>query len=406
MKDFYSLRLAAHQKKLLKYLKYVFNDHLVLASTFILGGLGLYYSDFVKTLTPDFKIGYLIIWALLLASLHVGRLATLVEPADKTFLLPKEQEMTTYLKASFKHSLVFPLFVVTLVIFCLLPLLMAIKSQLSLPQMVAILLTVILLKVSHLFLLKQRPYVTAQGRTQPNYLIWLIVASGILAAALYLPYVAVLLSLLTVMVTYRQGKAVEETDYIDWDILVATETQRLKRIYRFINLFTDVPNITPTVKRRKFLDPLLTHIKPKQGNTFDYLYTRHFLRGSDFGSLVFRLTVIGSLVLLFVHNSLLAGALALLILFLIGFQLLPLSHTFDYVTSTQLYPLPKKANEGALSRLIIKVLLSVTMIFSIIALIIFPNKLEALVLIGLLLIETLLFTKAYLPQRLRKMAKF
>ena len=43
--------------------------------------------------------------------------------------------------------------------------------------------------------------------------------------------------------------------------MVHVEEQRLHQIYQFINLFTDVPEITAKVKRRRYLDPILTHIK-------------------------------------------------------------------------------------------------------------------------------------------------
>ena len=35
------------------------------------------------------------------------------------------------------------------------------------------------------------------------------------------------------------------------------EQNRMHRIYKFIQLFTDIPEVSSTVKRRKYLDPLL-----------------------------------------------------------------------------------------------------------------------------------------------------
>ena len=48
---------------------------------------------------------------------------------------------------------------------------------------------------------------------------------------------------------------------LDWEKMVHVEEHRLHQIYQFINLFTDVPEITAKIKRRRYLDPILTHIK-------------------------------------------------------------------------------------------------------------------------------------------------
>lgn len=49
MNNFFQLRLAKHQKKMMKYLRYVLNDHFVLVCLFLFGGVGFYYSNWLKT---------------------------------------------------------------------------------------------------------------------------------------------------------------------------------------------------------------------------------------------------------------------------------------------------------------------------------------------------------------------
>ncbi|MEL5940452.1 ABC transporter permease, partial [Tetragenococcus halophilus] len=49
MKAFFQARLKKHQKRILRYMKYVLNDHFVLMMTFLLGGIGFYYSNWLKT---------------------------------------------------------------------------------------------------------------------------------------------------------------------------------------------------------------------------------------------------------------------------------------------------------------------------------------------------------------------
>lgn len=60
MSSFFQKRLARHQKKMMKYMRYVLNDHFVLVCLFLIGGVGLYYSNWLKTLQPPFAIGGLI----------------------------------------------------------------------------------------------------------------------------------------------------------------------------------------------------------------------------------------------------------------------------------------------------------------------------------------------------------
>lgn len=406
MTAFYKKRLRTYHTQLLKYLKYVFNDHLVLALAFILGGLGLYYSDFVKSLTPDFKMAYLIVWLVLLLALHIGKLATLIKPADKTFLLPKEGDMTQYLLASYRQSLIMPGFILALVVFITSPLLMVVQPNLPLWVLPLIYVTVAGLKMIHLHTCLLQCYNQTTVSPRLAYGLWFFGSCLLLGIALWQPILASGLTVLLVIISSRWIHQFQQQHFLNWETLINVENSRLNRIYRFINLFTDVPGIQSPAKRRKYLDPLLTHIKPIQSHTFDYLYTRHFLRGSDYAGLVFRLLIIGILALSFIKTPILAMGLALLLVFLIGFQLLPLINSFSYISATQLYPVTISEKELALGRLIQKILFVTVLVFSLVAIIRFQDRLMAVLLIPLLVIECIIFTKIYLPHRLKKMANF
>ena len=72
----------------------------------------------------------------------------------------------------------------------------------------------------------------------------------------------------------------------------------MHRIYKFIQLFTDIPEVSSTVKR-KYLDPLLGVVKKTSENTYAYLFIRSFLRGSEYSGLLFRLILVGGVLLFF-----------------------------------------------------------------------------------------------------------
>jgi ABC-2 type transport system permease protein len=84
--------------------------------------------------------------------------------------------------------------------------------------------------------------------------------------------------------------------------LVQAEAKRMGQIYRFYNLFTDVPGLQGTVKRRKYLDGIAHTVFKKQKNTWAWLLIRSFLRRTEFLGLYLRLVVIGALCLVFVQQ--------------------------------------------------------------------------------------------------------
>lgn len=96
------------------------------------------------------------------------------------------------------------------------------------------------------------------------WLIWAGIAGALVQASLYYWFL-----------WKQQEKG------LDWEKMVHVEEHRLHQIYQFINLFTDVPEITAKIKRRRYLDPILTHIKRESKNTYLYLFARRLARGSD-----------------------------------------------------------------------------------------------------------------------------
>ena len=116
MLDFYKLRLAKHQKRMFKYLKYVMNDHFILICMVGLGGFGYYYSEYLKNLTPTVSWVPIVVGLVWFISLFVGRLSTLMQEADAVFLIPKERAMTTYLKRGLNYSTIFPTIAISLIV--------------------------------------------------------------------------------------------------------------------------------------------------------------------------------------------------------------------------------------------------------------------------------------------------
>jgi ABC-2 type transport system permease protein len=400
MKGFFSQRLQHHQKQMNRYLRYVFNDHFAILSTFLVGGLGLYYSNLLKTLPRPFPIGGLILLLVWLALLSVGKLATLVKPADLIFLLAKEKQMDSYLTQALRYSMWLPFAVIFLAVGATMPLVVVVTGQ-TFTSFFFYLGIVWLLKLSDLWLQRLSLY---QGHVslKNQRIIWLVCALISLLASLYVaPWLGLILAFLQGVWFYQQSRP--KNQLLDWDRMIHLEETRLHRIYRFINLFTDVPQITATAKRRKYLDGLLSKIPVQHDKTYHYLYARRFLRGAQYSGLFFRLTLIGGVLLFFVQEWWLSLLLGCLFLYLIGFQLLPLYNEFQYMILTHLYPIKEEQKQTAIKWLFIRLLGGTALVFGLVSLFrvaIFWQGL--LVLVGFLLFMGLFLT-LYVPIRLKKM---
>ncbi|MEJ1306808.1 ABC transporter permease [Latilactobacillus sakei] len=187
---------------------------------------------------------------------------------------------------------------------------------------------------------------------------------------------------------------------IGWQ-LVSAEDSRMGRIYRLYNLFTDVPGLNSQVKRRRYLDWLLPVAK-RSGNPYLYLYTRGFIRGTEFSGLYVRLVVLGGIILCFSHLWWLSLALGLLLIYLVGFQLLPFYTQYEQIIFTHLYPIAKQARVKAFQQLLLGLLLCQAILFSVILLVTMGLDLQAGLSVLALFALVGVFVQFYLPQRLVK----
>lgn len=403
MSEFYSIRLNKHLKKMMKYMRYVFNDHFVLVCIFLLGGLGFYYSQLLKTLPEQFIWGRPLVLFVWLVTLFIGRLATLAEEADMVFILPKETEMTAYLNKALTYSLWLP-FVACLLIGGMTMPLVVISSGLDFSSFFYFLIMLIGLKVSHLLVQKYALYQISMSQYKQVFGLWLVSSLLIMGISLYsYPILGSVLAIIQVIWFKVILERTEQAVSLDWEGMIRKEKSRMYRLYQFIHLFTDVPEIASSVKRRKFADPLLNRIKRTNENTYLYLYARSFLRGSEYSGLFLRLVLVSGVILFFLKEFWVSMGVSLLFIYLIGFQLIPIYAQFDYMVMTQLYPVSHQQRKRAVSQLLSVLLIIAAGLFSLFVVIALSKKIDALFVVIALLVEVLLFTKFYIPYRLKKM---
>ena len=399
MQALWQKRVQKHIQEQVKYLRLVFNDHFVIAIIFLLGALGYTYANAVKGLDPQAWWLKPVLSLVLLAAVSFGRLATLLKEADSVFLLPKESGLVTYLKSARLYSSWLPLIAMAFVTLLVAPLLLITKTVPAWHIAVA-LITLVIIK-DRRFSIQLRQWYQAD-ETPATKALSLILDLAIIASQLYqwLNLVGVLVALGLAYYQRQQLARVQKTQLFDWLAAVGAEDSRMGRIYRLYNLFTDVPGLSSQVKRRRYLDGLLKPITAKPANTYLYLYARGFLRGTEFSGLYIRLVVLGGIILCFSHIWWLSLALGLLLIYLVGFQLLPFYNQYDQIIFTHLYPVSTTKRIQAFSQLMRTLLLLQALLFSVILLVTLGMTIQVGLSVLALFVLVIGFVQFYLPKRL------
>ncbi|WP_267129008.1 ABC transporter permease [Radiobacillus deserti] len=107
-------RFSEHFKELSRYLKYIFNGHLVIVMLFILSALVYYYQQWLL----DIPEGFPSIWVMAILMGFVASyspIQTLLKEPDLVFLLPAEHKMRPYFRNALLYSLVIQLYLVFLI---------------------------------------------------------------------------------------------------------------------------------------------------------------------------------------------------------------------------------------------------------------------------------------------------
>ena len=404
MNDIWKKRSTQQQKKMMRYLKYVLNDHFVIVCLFLFGALGYAYSEVLKNLSDHFQYGRLIAIFFLTGLIFIGKLATFLKEADIVFLLPKEKELKTYLILAKRYSIILPTIVIILGTSIIMPLLVATSSFKFVDMFFFVIYLLVMksleLEIQHLCM----KISNLQEKNKVRFLFLLVSLIGTGLLIFISPLVGIGYAFFLHLLWLRSGGEYRNNLLYQWQNMVKRETMRVQHIYQFINLFTDVPTMKSTVKRRKYLDVLLNRNKKEHKKTYSYLYTRAFLRGTEYSGLFIRLTLIAMVLTLFAEPFFLQLLLALLFLYLTGFQLIPLYFHFDNMAMAVLYPTDKIQKLKAIKEILFNILL-VESFGIIIASLIVLSMGEVLILTVSLIVFNFLFSYFYLPIRIKKMEK-
>lgn len=361
-KKLWAERFGRRVKDLGRYLRYIFNGHLVVVLLFLIGTAGYYYQNWLAKLPADFPAAEIMAVAIAIFLTHSPVYNFLVE-ADQVYLLPLETKLSRYFYRSGLASLLLQGYILLLVLAVLMPMFAAVSTS-GFRYALPFFLVLVVAKAWNLAVGWRISY-----DLEPAAHLWdLLVRYLINFSLLYLLFKQANLLLLVIIAVimgfyYLFFARRTVVKGLKWDTLIGQEEKRMNSFYRLANLFTDVPLLKETVKRRKLLDFFLSAIPFSQDSTYLYLFSRTFLRSGDYLGLFIRLTIIGGLALYFFSFGLVQVFLALLFLYLTGFQLLPLWLHHQNKLWIDLYPVVLQVKRKAFTTLLSTIMLTQTILF-------------------------------------------
>ena len=319
----FEARVRKYQKKSMKYIRYMLNDHFLIVLFFLFGFIMVQYSNWIQTIRV-LEWPLLGLLAGLLASIpFFGGIATLLEPADAIFLSVVGQDFKAYLQKAIRRSWALPLLVMLVSTGIVFPI-VAQAFGTNMSMFVKLFLLQELFK-DLLFRCTKYAYRGVLHFTWMEKIgIYLIAVVNFFGIFLWISegwsfVLLVIPILLSIFIEYYYGKA---AFVYRFDSMIELELTRQQRIYRLYALFVDVPMVhKPQAQRRSYLDAVLKVLVGKNPSGHRYLVSRTVVRTSQYMSLLLQLAVVSFVVALFSQEYYWNFIVNALLVMLLGFQL-------------------------------------------------------------------------------------
>ena len=319
----FEARVRKYQKKSMKYIRYMLNDHFLIVLFFLFGFIMVQYSSWIQTIRV-LEWPLLGLLAVLLATIpFFGGVATLLEPADGIFLSVVGQDFKAYLQKAIRRSWALPLLVMVASTGIVFPI-VAQAFGTNLSMFVKLFLLQVFFK-DLLFRCTKYAYRGVLHFTWMEKLgIYMIAVVNFFGMFLWISegwsiVLLVIPVLLSIFVEQYYGKA---AFVYQFDKMIEMELERQQRIYRLFALFVDVPMLhKPHAHRRTYLDGVLKMLVGNQPSGHRYLVSRTVIRTSQYMSLLLQLAVVSFVVALFSQPYYWNFIVNALLMMLLGFQL-------------------------------------------------------------------------------------
>lgn len=405
LKSLFQKRTTAYVKELVKYARFIFNDHFTLIIFMLIGIGGYAYSNYLDTLTTGLIGPRIFVSFIFFLAVTSGSVTTLVERADQIFLLPKEKEFHSILKRMVLTSYLEKLLVIGATTFVTFPIFVAtLNAQVSDGLWLFFALAAVKW-LNHVFKLSPFFHQRGENQRQKEIFVWL----GSLAAIISLVFVTIEITAILVIAfaLFLAFLFFTEKIYfkhlIKWETLITTEEGRLHRLYRVIEMFTDVPNMATKVKRLTWLDSVLNTLSQSYPEAPYYYTLRTVARNTEYSMLVLRVTLVGSILLMTTDSLMLSILLMILFLYMIGFQLISLTNEIDHLPQFQIYPIADGIKTKSILLIIFQILIFASILLTLSAIVNLGWMAGILLVFGV--VFTYAFSYFYAPKRLKKNEK-
>ena len=321
--ELFETRVRKYQKKSMKYIRYMLNDHFLIVLFFLFGFIMVQYSSWIQSIRV-LELPLLGLIGALLASVpFFGGVATLLEPADGIFLSVVGQDFKVYLQKAIRRSWMLPILVMLAATGIIFPI-VAQAFGTNLSMFVKLFLLQVFFK-DLLFRCTKYAYRGVLHFTWMEKLgIYMIAVVNFFGMFLWISegwsmVLLVIPVLLSIFVEQYYGKA---AFVYQFDKMIEMELERQQRIYRLFALFVDVPMLhKPHAHRRTYLDGVLKMLVGNQPSGHRYLVSRTVIRTSQYMSLLLQLAVVSFVVALFSQPYYWNFIVNALLMMLLGFQL-------------------------------------------------------------------------------------
>ena len=319
----FEARVRKYQKKSMKYIRYMLNDHFLIVLFFLFGFIMVQYSSWIQSIRV-LELPLLGLLGALLASVpFFGGVATLLEPADGIFLSVVGQDFKAYLQKAIRRSWMLPILVMLASTGIIFPI-VAQAFGTNLSMFVKLFLLQVFFK-DLLFRCTKYAYRGVLHFTWMEKLgIYMIAVVNFFGMFLWISegwsiVLLVIPVLLSIFVEQYYGKA---AFVYQFDKMIEMELERQQRIYRLFALFVDVPMLhKPHAHRRTYLDGVLKMLVGNHPSGHRYLVSRTVIRTSQYMSLLLQLAVVSFVVALFSQPYYWNFIVNALLMMLLGFQL-------------------------------------------------------------------------------------
>ncbi|MEH7343014.1 ABC transporter permease [Bacillus sp. JJ1532] len=392
-------RFNQRMKELSRYSRYIFNGHIVIVLLFLIGTAAYFYQEWLKTVPEQFPAAAImaVVIGLLLT---YSPISTFLSEADKIFLLPLESKLSRYFFRSIIVSFAVHAYLIFLGLGVFIPMYARVNDG-DFNKFMPFLFVILIIKALNvivrwkvLYFVETKVHVIDSLVRYAINAVFLFFLFSNARIIFLIPVVLLLMGLLFFYHRNTMDKGLK------WEYLIEMEERRMTSFYRLANLFTDVPKLRDRVKRRKWLDWVFSKISFAQKETFNHLYVRTFLRAGDYFGLFIRLTLICIGVLYFISFGLGQTIVALLFIYLTGFQLIPLWNHHQNKLWIKLYPIKEELKEKAFKRLLSRVLYLQSLLLAIAILLKGEGMLAFITLIAGLGFAYF-FTNVYITKRLK-----